>query len=184
MKGEWDQGPTPPPSPEQQQQQQPPPPPPPQQQQQQPPAPLAPHEEAPAPHEEAPAPDDVPIKEEEVEDSNGYSHQTGYQTSKFRLLWNITLNPPTPPLPRCWVSPPLRAAFCVTRFHAPPSLCHTLLWRMGNWESWKTWNPPPPSLCTCSRRPGNCWHTGKNGESWEMEPPSLCLSTCSLRLGN
>ena len=69
--------------------------------------------------------------------SYGYSHQMGYQTSNFRLLWTITLDPPPPlPLPPdvgLSPPPPLRADFCsLTRFHALP-LYHTLLWKTGNW---------------------------------------------------
>ena len=76
---DWDRDPTPPPPPQQQQQHQPPPPPPPpQQQQQQPAAPPPPHEEARAPHEEAPAPNDVPIKEEEVEEPKMDSGEPGH----------------------------------------------------------------------------------------------------------
>ena len=53
--------------------------------------------------------------------------------------------PHPPPSPRSCPPPPLRADFCLTSFHALP-LYHTLLRKMGNWETYDMENmePPPP----------------------------------------
>ena len=77
------------------------------------------------------------------------------ETSNFYGPSPSTPNPQ--PSPRCWVPPPpLRATFCMTRFYAPPPLYHTLLWKMGSWETYDMENMnPPPFLNTYSCRPGN-----------------------------
>ena len=78
MKEEWEPDPIPPPPPQYYQQQQPPPPLP-QQQHQQPPAPSPPQDEAPVVPEEAAVMDDLPIKEEQVEEPKMDTGERGHR---------------------------------------------------------------------------------------------------------
>ena len=64
--------------------------------------------------------------------SYGYSHQMGYQTSDFRLLWTITPNPPSPP-PHVAPPPPLEGRpLLPDMFTFPPPISHFF------YEKWET----------------------------------------------
>ena len=78
VKEEWERDRIPPPPPQYYQQPQPPTPPP-QQQQQQPPAPSPPQDEAPVVPEEAAALDDLPIKEEAMEEPKMDTREPGHR---------------------------------------------------------------------------------------------------------
>ena len=77
------------------------------------------------------------------------------------------------------LAPPLRADFCsMTRFHALP-LCHTLLWKMENLETYDMENAPPRNIILLPVSPtkgdreieGILARTGKAGK-WNPPPPS------------
>ena len=77
----------------------------------------------------------------------GYSQQTGYQTSDFRLLWTITLNPPSPPPPPGVGSPPppLESGLLPDPFPCPPPVSHFVM-ENGKLRKLENMVTPTPSL--------------------------------------
>ena len=139
MKEEWEPDRIPPPPPQYYQQQQPPPPPPqqqqlhpppppPQEQHQQPPALSSPQDEAPVVPEEAAAIDNVPIKQEEVEEPKMDTPEPGHNcvqnvcraSYSFRTLSLVVS--PAPPL----CAPDVLHSLRVVPPHVPGDRLHVL----------------------------------------------------------